>query len=70
VPKIGRQKSPEEVANWKAALEEGYSYQHVAEMYNVNRETVRRYLPGMGWNRKQISAHGALMRNANASVLR
>jgi uncharacterized protein YjcR len=63
VPKIGPQKSPEEVANWKAALEEGYGYQHVAEMYGVSKQTVRKYLPGMGWTPQQIRAHGAYMRN-------
>ena len=60
--------TPEQVANWKAALDEGYSYKHVGELFGVPRATVARHLPGRGWTRKQISEHAALMRRHSGSL--
>lgn len=56
----------EVIAKWSAALDEGYAYKHVSEMYGVAKETVAKYLPGRGWTRKQISEHAALMRRSRA----
>jgi uncharacterized protein YjcR len=57
--------TPEDIAQWEAALDEGYAYKHIGEMYGVHRETVRKHLPGRGWNRKQITEHGQVMRQFN-----
>jgi len=56
--------SPEALANWEAALDEGYAHKHVAEMYGVPRARVRKHFPGRGWTPKQISEHASLMRRS------
>ena len=61
--------TPDMLENWEAALDEGYAYQHVSEMYGVPKALVRKHFPGRGWTRKQIIAHAALMRASRASVL-
>lgn len=62
--------TPEMLANWEAALDEGYAYQHVSEMYSVDKAVVRKHFPGRGWTRAQIVAHGALVRNGNRALAR
>jgi hypothetical protein len=70
IPNRSRLKySPEDVANWSAALDEGYGYKHVGEMYGVPDDTVRRYLPGRGWTLDQIQLHGRVMRRLGTPVL-
>lgn len=61
--------SPEDIANWEAALNEGYGYKHVAEMYGVAEKTVSSHLPGRGWTNEQVREHAALMRSNKARVL-
>lgn len=59
----------EDHANWEAALEEGYGYKHVAEMYGVDEKTVTKRFPGKGWTNEQVREHAALMRGSKARVL-
>jgi hypothetical protein len=37
-------------------------------MFGVSKQTVRKYLPGMGWTPQQIRAHGTHMKHANAKI--
>jgi len=60
--------TPEVIAEWSARLDEGYGYQHVAEMYGVSKVTVRKYLPGRGWTRKQVTEHGTFMKHHNEKM--
>lgn len=62
--------TPEVLANWEAALDEGYGYQHVAEMYGVHRDTIRKHLPGRGWTHKQATEHGTFMKHHNEKMRR
>jgi uncharacterized protein YjcR len=68
MPKIGPQYPPETVAEWSKALDDGMAYQHVAEAFGVAKSTVRKYLPGRGWTRKQITEHGRYMKHHNAKM--
>lgn len=43
-------------------------YQHVAEAFGVSKGTVRKYLPGRGWTRKQITSHGTYMKHHNEKM--
>lgn len=60
--------TPEDIANWEAALREGYGYKHVGEMYGVGRETIRKHLPGRGWKHQQIAEHGVFMKHHNEKM--
>lgn len=62
------ERTAEELANWEAALDEGMGYKHVGEVFGVSRVTVAKYLPGRGWNRKQIGQHSQLLQR-NRAVL-
>lgn len=61
-------RTPEELAEWGVALDEGYSVQHVAETFRVAKATVRKHFPGRGWTRKQIIEHAALVRLHNQKM--
>lgn len=63
-------RTPEVLAAWDALLKENYGYQHIAEMYGVAKETVRREFPGRGWTQAQIREHGTAVRHLNAKVRR
>lgn len=54
--------TPDMLANWEAALDEGYAYQHVSEMYSVPKALVRKHFPGRGWTREQIREHASAAR--------
>lgn len=58
----------EVIANWKAALDEGMGYKHVAEVFGVSRTTIMRHLPGRGWTHKQVSEHGTFMKHHNEKM--
>jgi response regulator of citrate/malate metabolism len=60
--------TPEVIAEWSKALDEGMSYQHIGEQFKVSKATVRKYLPGRGWTRKQITSHGVLVRQHNEKM--
>lgn len=60
--------TPDMLANWEAALDEGYAYQHVSEMYGVPKALVRKHFPGRGWTPEQIRAHGAAVKHLNAKL--
>lgn len=60
--------TPERIAEWSAALDDGMGYKHVAESFGVAITTVRKYLPGRGWTRKQVTEHGTFMKNHNAKM--
>ena len=64
----GIKPTPEALANWDAALTEGYGFQHVAEMYGVSKQTVAKYFPGRGWTKDQARAHGTFMKHNNAKM--
>lgn len=59
-----------DIEQWRKALdEEGMSYTHVAQVFKVSLPTVRRYLPGRGWTKEQIGAHGSAVRRFNATKI-
>lgn len=60
--------NPEYIALWESYLDEGFAIQHVAEVFGVNKHTVRRHYPGRGWTHRQVSAHGGLVRRLNETV--
>ncbi len=60
--------SPEALANWEAALDEGYGFQHIGEMYGVSKQTVAKYFPGRGWTPEQARSHGTFMKHNNVKM--
>jgi uncharacterized protein YjcR len=68
VPNQHRKVTEEAIAEWSKALDDGMGYQHVAEAFGVSKGTVRKYLPGRGWTRKQITSHGTYMKHHNEKM--
>lgn len=65
----GRKVTPEEVAEWGKALDEGLAFKHVAEVFGVNKDTVAKYLPGRGWTKKQAIEHSHEVKRFNRTKL-
>jgi hypothetical protein len=59
---------PEMVAQWETYLDEGYSYRAIAEIFGVDREKVRKRLPGRGWTHKQAVELGTFMKHHNEKM--
>lgn len=64
----GKTITPEDIAQWEIALDEGMSYKHIGEMFGVHKETISKHLPGRGWTREQMGSFSQLVQR-NASVL-
>lgn len=56
------------LADWSAALDEGYGYKHVGEIFGVHRDLIRKHLPGRGWTHAQITAQGTMMKHHNEKM--
>lgn len=44
--------TPEQLAVWEAALDEGWSFSEIARTHHVATDTLRRYFPGRAWDDK------------------
>ena len=53
---------------WKSYLDEGMPYRRVAEVVGVHRDTIRKYLPGMGWTPEQSREFGTFMKHHNEKM--
>ena len=63
-----RRINPEFAALWEPYLDEGYGYIHVAQIFGVDKGTVRKHFPGKGWTHEQLSAHGTFMKHNNEKL--
>lgn len=60
--------NPEFVALWESYLDEGLSAKHVAEIFGVHADTVRKYYPGRVWTVPQKLEYGLAIRNFNMKM--
>lgn len=63
-------KTPEEIAQWAAYLDDGYAVKHIGEIFNVHVQTIRKYLPGRAWSKKQVTDHMTTVRKGNEAIRR
>ena len=63
-----RKINPEFVALWEPYLDEGMGYKHVAEVFGVGKDIVRKHYPGKGWTHEQVSEHGTFMKHHNEKM--
>lgn len=64
----GRQLNPEYIALWESYLDEGMAAKHVAELFGVHPETVRKYYPDRVWTKDQARELSLAMRNFNRQM--
>lgn len=57
--------NPEYVALWESYLDEGMAAKHVAELFGVHNDTVRKYYPGRQWTYDQARELAAMNRRMN-----
>ena len=57
-----------DIALWRSYLAEGMPYRRVAEIVGVDRETIARHLPGMGWTQQQGRELGTYMKHHNQKM--
>lgn len=64
----GKSVTPEDIAQWEVALDEGLSYKHVGEVFGFNKQTISQHLPGRGWTHEQMGAHSQLIQKFESLV--
>lgn len=64
----GRIINPEYVALWESYLDEGMAAKHVAELFGIHPETVRRYYPEKVWTNDQARDLSLATRNFNRAM--
>lgn len=63
-----RRVNPEYLALMEPYFEEGMAVKHVAEIFGLHPESVRRYFPDRVWTRKQATELGVTMKHFNEKM--
>lgn len=66
----GRRVNPEYLALMEPYFEEGMAAKHVAEIFGLHADTVRKHLPGRAWPKSKCQELGTTMKHFNEKMRR
>lgn len=65
-----RPPTPERLEQYRAAIEDGWSFDEIVRQYGTTWETLCKYFPGRAWTPQQVGAHARTIRQAREAAQR